>query len=128
MARMKKEDVRTEADIIRYLSDYSDFEKAVYVATFRIPQGKVSTYSGIAEMIGRPKASRAVANALHNNPLYPMVPCWRVVKSDGSFGGDQKAAAGRRERVCQDGVPVEDGKVVMKEDLIYRSKPLETLQ
>jgi len=122
MAAMKKEDVKTEADIIHYLSDWSDFEKAVYIATFRIPEGKVSTYGGIAKMIGRPKASRAVANALHNNPLYPIVPCWRVVKSDGGFGGEKGAASGRRERVRQDGVPIKDGKVVLRDELIFRGK------
>jgi hypothetical protein len=37
MGKIRKEDVKTEADILSYLQDYSDFEKAVYVATFRIP-------------------------------------------------------------------------------------------
>jgi methylated-DNA-[protein]-cysteine S-methyltransferase len=119
MATMKKKDVKTEADVIRYLSDWSDFEKAVYVATFRIPNGKVSTYQAIAKMIGKPKACRAVANALHNNPLFPTVPCWRVVKSDGGFGGDKAAAAGRRALVQREGVPIEDGKVVLYEDLVF---------
>jgi len=119
---MKKEDVRTETDIIGYLSDWSDFEKAVYVATFRIPKGKVCTYRGIAKMIGSPKACRAVANALHNNPLYPTVPCWRVVKSDGGFGGEKTAAAGRRAHVQQEGVPIRDGRVVMGEDIIYSGR------
>ena len=120
MVVIRKEEVRTEADIRSYLADWSDFEKAVYLATFRIPKGKVSTYQGVARMIGRPKACRAVANALHNNPLFPIVPCWRVVKSDGGFGGEEGAAAGRRELVRKDGVPIKDGKVVMSKDLIFR--------
>ena len=56
--RMRKADVRTEKDIREYLEGWSDFEKAVYIATFRIPKGKVSTYGRIAEAIGRPRASR----------------------------------------------------------------------
>ena len=122
MAGFRKEDVRTEADIVRYLSDWSDFEKAVYVATFKIPEGEVSTYHAIAKMIGKPNACRAVANALHNNPLYPTVPCWRVIKSDGGFGGDKAAAARRRARVRQEGVPIENGKVVMSDALIFPRK------
>ena len=122
MANMKKEDVKTETDIIRFLSDYSDFERDVYVATFRIPKGKVSTYKLVAEMIGRPKACRAVANALHNNPLFPVVPCWRVVKSDGGFGGEKRAAAGRCELVRKDGVRITEGKVAMSGDLIFAEK------
>lgn len=120
MVTMKKGDVRTEADVKSYLSDWSDFERDVYLAAFRIPKGKISTYGAIARMIGRPKACRAVANALHNNPLFPVVPCWRVVKSDGGFGGEEMAAAGRRDLVRKDGVPIKDGKVVMSDELIFR--------
>ena len=119
MTTMRKEDVKTEADIVRYLGDWSDFEKAVYVTTFRIPRGKVSTYHAVAKSIGRPKACRAVANALHNNPLFPIVPCWRVVKSDGGFGGDKAAAAARRKRVQQEGVPIEGGKVVISDEIVF---------
>lgn len=116
---MKKEEVKTEADVVRFLEDSSKFEKDVYVACFRIPHGKVSTYQRVARKIGRPKAMRAVANTLHNNPLYPIVPCWRVVKSDGGFGGEKKAAAGRRARVESEGVPMKNGKVVMSKDIVH---------
>ena len=116
---VRKEDIKTVEDIVRYLSDYSDFETAVYVATFKIPKGKVCTYHGIARMIGKPKATRAVANALHNNPLYPIVPCWRVVKSDGGFGGERRAADGRRKRVEEEGVPTRNNKVVMSKKVLF---------
>ncbi len=116
---MRKEDVKSEKDVVQYLSDWSEFEKAVYVATYRIPYGKVCTYQRIAEKIGKPKAMRAVANTLHNNPLYPIVPCWRVVKSDGGFGGEEKAAASRRNRVESEGVSTRDGKVIISHDVLY---------
>ena len=116
---MRKGDVKTEKDVIGYLKDWSTFERAVYVATFRIPKGKVSTYSRVADTIHRPKAQRAVANALHNNPLNPIVPCQRVVKSDGGFGGEKKAAAGRRRHVEREGVPTRDGKVILSDDILY---------
>jgi len=116
---LKKEDVKTEADVKEFLKDYSAFDRAVYLATFRIPEGRVRTYGRISKIIGRPGAQRAVANALHNNPLYPIVPCWRVVKSDGGFGGDSKAAAGRRRHVESEGVSIRDGKVVITRDVLY---------
>ena len=115
---MKMEDIRTEQDVRDCLEGYSEFEKAVYVATFKIPKGKVTTYGRIAKAIGKPGASRAVANTLHNNPLFPVVPCWRVVKNDGGFGGPKDAAAGRRQRVVEDGVSVRNGKVIMTDDVI----------
>ena len=111
--------IKSEADIRHVLSDRTKFEQDVYVATFKIPEGKVSTYGRIAKKIGRPKAYRAVASALKRNPLHPVVPCHRVVKSDGSFGGDSKRAAGRRKQVIEEGVPVEDGRVRITEDVLY---------
>ena len=116
---MRREDVKTEADVKEYLKDWSEFERAVYLATLHIPYGKVCTYSRIARTIGRPDSQRAVANALHNNPLFPIVPCWRVVKADGGFGGEEKAAAGRRELVEKEGVPTRNGKVPLKEGFLF---------
>ncbi|UCE44937.1 MAG: MGMT family protein [Methanobacteriota archaeon] len=116
---IRKSEVRTENDVIEYLKDWPKFERDVYVATFRIPKGKVSTYSRIARKIDRPKAQRAVANALHKNPLYPVVPCHRVVRSDGGFGGEKKAAAGRRRHVEREGVPTKSGKVILDDSILY---------
>ena len=115
---MKATDVRTELDVEEFLQGWSDFERAVYLATYRIPEGKVCTYGRIANIIGKPGSQRAVANALHNNPLYPVVPCWRVVKADGGFGGDPKAAAGRRNHVASEGVPIRDGRVVLSKEVL----------
>ena len=115
---MKKDEIKTEEDIVRFLADRTQFEKAVYVATFRIPKGKVCTYKKIAEMIGRPRAYRAVANALHKNPLYPIVPCHRVVRSDGAFGGDRERARDRMRHVEKEGVPIVNGKVKIGDSML----------
>jgi len=116
---MRKEEVRTERDIREFLKDWSDFETDVYVETHRIPFGKVSTYGRVAKRIGRPKATRAVANALHKNPLWPTVPCHRVVCSDGRFGGPKDHADGRMGHVSEEGVPVKDREVVMSDEVVY---------
>ncbi len=116
---MKKSEVKTEEDVIQFLSYKSVFERAVLVATFKIPKGKISTYKRIAEKIGRPRAHRAVANALHKNPLYPVVPCHRVVRSDGGFGGEKKGAESRRKLVKEEGVSIKNSKVVMNEQVLF---------
>jgi methylated-DNA-[protein]-cysteine S-methyltransferase len=116
---MKKEEVRTEQDVVHFLSDKTEFERAVLVATFRIPEGKVSTYKRMAERIGKPRAYRAVANALHKNPLHPIVPCHRVVRSDGGFGGEKKAAESRRKLVEREGVPVKNRKVKIGKEILF---------
>ena len=63
------------------------FQLKVWNELLKIPYGEVRTYKQIAIAIGRPKSSRAVANACASNPYAPMVPCHRVIRSDGSIGG-----------------------------------------
>jgi methylated-DNA-[protein]-cysteine S-methyltransferase len=116
---MDKSKIRTEEDVVRLLPDKTEFEKKVLVATFKIPLGKVSTYKRIAEKIGKPRAHRAVANALHKNPLHPVVPCHRVVKSDGGFGGEKEGAEARRKLVEKEGVPIENGRVKMSNEILF---------
>ena len=116
---MDKGAVKTEEDVRRFLSDKTEFEKKVLVATFKIPRGKVSTYKRIAEKVGKPHAYRAVANALHKNPLHPIVPCHRVVKSDGGFGGEKSAAASRMKLVEKEGVPIQNGNVKLSDNILF---------
>jgi O-6-methylguanine DNA methyltransferase len=116
---MRKHEVKAEKDVFRYLKDKTEFEREVLVTTYHIPRGKVSTYKRIAEKVGRPKAYRAVANALHKNPLHPIVPCHRVVRSDGGFGGEAKAAESRRNLVRGEGVPIKRGRVVIRDVTLF---------
>ena len=63
------------------------FQQQVYRAIYRIPKGQTRSYCWVARQIGNPAAARAVGNALNRNPFAPLVPCHRVVRSDGSLGG-----------------------------------------
>ncbi len=65
----------------------TDFQKSVWQALLNIPYGKTSSYKEIANMIGRPKATRAVGAAVGKNPFLIIIPCHRVIKKDGSIGG-----------------------------------------
>ncbi|NWG10572.1 MGMT family protein [Candidatus Bathyarchaeota archaeon] len=116
---MDLKSIKTVKDVIEALKDKTSFERDVLVATFKIPKGKVTTYGRIAEKVGKPKSYRAVANALHKNPLSPVVPCHRVVNSDGSFGGPKKGAEWRRNMVIKEGVPVENDKVKISSQILY---------
>jgi methylated-DNA-[protein]-cysteine S-methyltransferase len=116
---MNKNSIRTEEDVILFLSNKTEFEKKVLVATFKIPKGKISTYKRIAEKVGRPRAYRAVATALKKNPLHPTVPCHRVVRSDGRFGGEEKRAKTRRKLVMKEGIPIKNGRIKITEDILF---------
>ena len=63
------------------------FQLKVWNYLRKIPKGKVKTYLEVAKAIGKPKAFRAVANAVGKNPYPPKIPCHRVIRSDGSLGG-----------------------------------------
>ncbi|MBI4690909.1 MAG: methylated-DNA--[protein]-cysteine S-methyltransferase [Nitrospirae bacterium] len=65
----------------------TDFEKKVWLALKEIPYGETKTYKWLAEKIGNPRANRAVGQALSRNPIPIVLPCHRVIESDGSIGG-----------------------------------------
>ena len=88
------------------------FQKAVWEATGKVPKGKVTTYAAIAKLIGRPKAARAVGNALNKNPYAPKVPCHRVVKSDGSLGGFARGASKKKMLLEKEGVKIKNDRVI----------------
>jgi O-6-methylguanine DNA methyltransferase len=68
------------------LERLTEFQAAVLRTTARIPRGEVRPYGWVAKEIGRPGAVRAVGTALATNPVPLIIPCHRVVRSDGTFG------------------------------------------
>lgn len=69
------------------LIEGTDFQKNVWNELLKIPYGELKTYKEIAENIGKPKAFRAIGNANHNNKFLIIIPCHRVINTNGSLGG-----------------------------------------
>lgn len=92
----------------------SPFKRAVWQATRSIPFGETRSYKWVAERVGKPKASRAVGQALAANPLAILVPCHRVIGNDGrlcGFGGglDMKRRLLKLEKAqCAKGAQCDD--------------------
>lgn len=63
------------------------FQLKVWEALLKIPCGSLNTYGTIAKHIGKPKSSRAVGTAIGNNPVAYLIPCHRVIRSNGHLGG-----------------------------------------
>ena len=96
------------------------FRDKVYHMVEQIPKGKVATYGQIAFLCGKPRAARAVGNALHENPFEGCVPCHRVVNVKGelsgafAFGGENR----QRELLEAEGVGfLENGAVDLKKHI-----------
>jgi len=99
---------RAAFDLPLDLPPVSDFQREIYQALARVPLGRVVSYGALAAEVGRPDLARAVGQAVGANPLPIVIPCHRVVASDGrltGFGGGlpAKVALLRLERVEVDG-------------------------
>lgn len=97
------------------------FQSECYEALKKVPKGKVITYAGLARMIGRPKAHRAVGSAMNKNPYAPQVPCHRVVKSNGDLGGFATDIKVKIKRLQKEGVVVSDNKIVDFQSTLFEA-------
>lgn len=78
--------LRKDFDLPLDLNNLTSFQQKVLSSCRKIPYGQTVTYADIARDINSPKASRAVGNALHNNPIMIVIPCHRVLAKN-SIGG-----------------------------------------
>lgn len=95
------------------------FSQKVWAATKKIPKGKVATYAIIAKMIKCPKSARAIGNALNANPFAPVVPCHRVIRSDGSIGGFASGSNKKIVLLTREGITIVKGKVVPLQKYLF---------
>lgn len=102
------------------------FSQKVYKQLKKVPKGKVTTYKALAHSLNS-KAYRAVGTAMKNNPYAPIVPCHRVVSSDGSIGGfkGKKSGASIAEKIVllrNEGVEVENLKIKNFQKVLFKFK------
>ena len=88
------------------LSGLSPFAQAVLTKTAEIPPGEVRPYNWVANEIGHPLAVRAVGSALGKNPIPFLIPCHRVVRSDGSVGNYGFGSPMKRRLLTAEGAKV----------------------
>lgn len=100
---------------LRYdLRTMSEFGRAVLAKAAEIPAGQVRPYGWIAAEIGRPKAVRAVGTALGHNPIPLLIPCHRVVRTDGRIGDYGLGSPAKRAVLAAEGVKADDrGRLVL---------------
>ncbi|MGD0056760.1 MAG: endonuclease V [Methanomassiliicoccales archaeon] len=114
----------------RSVVETKDFVKSVFDTTAQIPHGRVSTYGEIATALGDVGASRAVGMILASNPRPIIVPCHRVVYSNGEigwYGGKGKGTERKKELLSKEGVRIEGGKVADFENLRFANFDIEPI-
>lgn len=90
------------------LDHLGPFRRAVLEATRRIPYGEVRSYAWVAKEAGHPAAVRATGTALSRNPVVFLVPCHRVIRSDGTVGQYGFAPGTKRALLRAEGVDLTD--------------------
>ncbi len=76
----------------------TSFQRKVWNELIKIPYGETRSYKEIAVAIGHSRSARAIANACAKNPYAPIVPCHRVIRSDGNLGG-YSAEGGTKKKI-----------------------------
>ena len=91
------------AEIPVQLAYTTEFQQQVWKAIQQIPYGEVQSYQWIADRIGRPKSARAIGNAVGANPVSILIPCHRVIRSNGALGGYGGGLARKRQLLALEG-------------------------
>jgi AraC family transcriptional regulator of adaptative response/methylated-DNA-[protein]-cysteine methyltransferase len=74
-------------DSIKVVLQGTEFQQAVWQSLLDLEEGEIVTYQGLAHKLGKPKAFRAVANAVGANPISYLIPCHQVIRKHGGLGG-----------------------------------------
>jgi O-6-methylguanine DNA methyltransferase len=74
----------------------SSFQKSIFQACCRVPWGSVISYARLAQDAGHPGAARAAASAMRNNPFPLIIPCHRIIRSNGAIGGFAGEESGKK--------------------------------
>ena len=80
----------------------TNFQLKVWEALLQIPTGTVTTYEGLAQLIGQPSASRAVGSAVGHNPIAVLIPCHRVIRKVGDFGNYRYGAQRKKALLARE--------------------------
>jgi len=95
------------------LDGMTPFQRKVLLELSRLPSGRLITYGGLAKRIGRPRASRAVGQAVGRNPIPLLIPCHRVVAARNGIGGFSSGLSLKQKMLKNEGFTVNYGRKVL---------------
>ena len=88
------------------------FSIKVYRKLLQVPKGRITTYGELAKAVGLKNGQRAIGMIMKNNPFPVIVPCHRVVKSDGKIGGYAYGERVKSKMLDNEGIKIEAGKII----------------
>ena len=97
-----------------------NLQQKIYKKLLEVPKGKVTTYGELAKAVGLKNGQRAVGKIMNKNPYPVIIPCHRVVMSTGKIGGYAYGENVKTKMLNDEGIEIENGKIIDSENLIYR--------
>ena len=97
-----------------------NLDKKIYKKLLEVPEGKITTYGELAKAVGMKNGQRAVGKIMNANPYPVIIPCHRVVKSDGKVGGYFYGQNVKINMLKKEGVRIKDDKILDWENTVYR--------
>lgn len=95
-------------------------EEKVYKKLLEVPTGKVTTYGELARAVGLRNGQRIIGRIMKTNPYPVIIPCHRVINSDGKIGGYAWGQEVKANMLSKEGVKIKNGKILKLEERIYR--------
>jgi len=97
-----------------------NLDKKIYKKLLEVPQGKITTYGELAKAVGLKNGQRAIGKVMNKNPYPVIIPCHRVVKSDGKVGGYAYGQNVKIKMLTKEGIKIKDDKILDWENTFYR--------
>jgi methylated-DNA-[protein]-cysteine S-methyltransferase len=96
-----------------------NLEHKVYKKLLEVPKGKVTTYSELAKSVGLKNGQRAIGRIMNKNPFPVIIPCHRVILSNGKIGGYAWGEKIKTNMLSKEGIKIKNGKI-LNQDIVYR--------
>ena len=97
-----------------------NLQQKIYKKLLEVPKGQITTYGDLAKAVGLKNGQRAVGKIMNKNPYPVIIPCHRVVMSTGKIGGYAYGAPVKTKMLNDEGIEIQNGKIVELENKIYR--------
>ena len=95
-------------------------DQKVYLKLISVPKGRVTTYGELAKAVGLKNGQRIIGQIMNHNPFPVVIPCHRVVKSDGKMGGFFYGENVKKKMLSNEGVKIQNGKILDWEKTIFK--------
>jgi methylated-DNA-[protein]-cysteine S-methyltransferase len=96
-----------------------NLEHKVYKKLLEVPKGKVTTYSELAKSVGLKNGQRVIGRIMNKNPFPVIIPCHRVILSNGKIGGYAWGEKIKTNMLSKEGIEIKNGKI-LNQDVVYR--------